>query len=253
MDKFAYNKVCKIQKKVRLFICTPTYGYTCDIRYLTCLLKTKDFLISKGVEVEISFIGYESLIPRARNTFVARFLANPENTHLLFIDGDITWKKEDVLKLILRDKDLIGGLYPQKKYHWNRLNNVSNNESYKLLNYNVNLLNKNNRVVNGLLKVKHIATGFMMIRRNVLLNMIQKFPEMKYCDDINCCKNKEEEKYLYSFFDCLVVNGHYLSEDYYFCTLWKKLNGDIYADFSINLCHIGSEIYSGKPSDLIKN
>ena len=55
-----------------------------------------------GVEVEISFIGYESLIPRARNTFVARFLANPKNTHLLFIDGDIMWKKEDVLKLILR-------------------------------------------------------------------------------------------------------------------------------------------------------
>ena len=252
-----YNFICDLdktinrsKKKIRLLICTPTYGYTCDIRYLECLLETKDFLISNGVEVEISFIGYESLIPRARNTFVARFLANPKNTHLLFIDGDIMWKKEDVLKLILRNKYLIGGLYPRKNYNWNRLNDV--NESSKLLNYNVNFLKDNQRVVNGLLKVKHIATGFMMIHRNVLLNMIQKFPEMKYCDDIKSCRNKQEENFLYSFFDCVIDNGHYLSEDYYFCSLWKKLNGDIYADFSINLCHIGSEIYSGKPSDLVK-
>ena len=28
---------------------------------------------------------------------------------------------------------------------------------------------------------------------------------MKYCDDINCCKNKDEEKYLYAFFDCAVM------------------------------------------------
>ena len=253
LDKKIPNQINeKINKKIKLFICTPTYGYTCDIRYLTCLLETKDFLISNGIEVELSFIGYESLIPRARNTFVARFLANPENTHLLFIDGDITWKKEDVLKLILRDKDLIGGLYPQKKYNWNILNDVNNNESYKLLNYNINLLNDNSRkVVNGLLKVKHIATGFMMIRRNVLLNMIKKFPEMKYKDDGNFCENEQQKNFLYAFFNCAIVNDHYLSEDYYFCHLWAKLNGDIYADFSINLSHIGSEVYSGKPSNLI--
>ena len=63
-------------------ICTPTYGYSCDIRYLKCLLETKDFLLSKGIDVDISFIGYESLISRGRNTFVARFLADPKNTHL---------------------------------------------------------------------------------------------------------------------------------------------------------------------------
>jgi len=163
------------------------------------------------------------------------------------------WKKEDVLKLILRDKDLIGGLYPQKKYNWDRLNNLKTNEQSKLLDYNVNYFKDETRVVNGLLKVKHIATGFMMIHRNVLLLMIENFPEMKYCDDISSCRNKQEETFLYSFFDCAIVDGHYLSEDYFFCNLWKKINGDIYADFSINLCHIGSQIYSGKTSDLVKS
>lgn len=252
-----YNCICDLDNiivdsnKTRLFICTPTYGYTCDIRYLQCLLDTKDFLTSKGIDVELSFIGYESLIPRARNTFVAKFLANPKNTHLLFIDGDIMWKKEDVLKLILRNKDLIGGLYPQKCYHWDRLNKVNNNESSKLLNYNVNFLPNNTRVVDGILEVRHIANGFMMIHRNVFLKMILKFPQLKYHDDINCCKNKQEELFLYSFFDCAIEHGHYLSEDYYFCNLWNKIGGNVYADFSINLSHIGSEVYSGKVSDLV--
>ena len=42
-------------RNIRLFICTPAYGYSCDIRYLQCLLDTKDFLTSKGIEVEINF------------------------------------------------------------------------------------------------------------------------------------------------------------------------------------------------------
>jgi hypothetical protein len=157
-----------------------------------------------------------------------------------------------VLKLILRNKDLIGGLYPQKCYHWDRLNKVNNNESSKLLNYNVNFLPNNMIVVNGVLEVRNIATGFMMIHRSVFLKMIQHFPEFKYRDDINCCNNKQEELFLYSFFDCAIENGHYLSEDYYFCNLWNKIGGNVYADFSINLSHIGSEVYSGKVSDLLK-
>lgn len=247
-----FDRITKDITKKKILICTPTYGYSCDIRYLKCLLETKDFLLSKGIDVDISFIGYESLISRGRNTFVARFLADPKNTHLLFIDGDIMWEKEDVLKLIIKNKSIIGGLYPQKKYDWKKLDSASNDESYKLLKYNVNFLKNNTRVNNGLISVKSIATGFMMIQRNVFLRMIYNFPEMKYCDDINCCKNKDEEKYLYAFFDCAVIDNHYLSEDYFFCNLWKKLNGNVYADLSINLCHIGSEIYSGKPSTLVQ-
>lgn len=249
IDDMSYPKLTFGKK--RIFICTPCYNYTCDIRYLQCLIDTKEYLESMGIEVELSFIGYESLITRGRNTFVAKFMGNSKNSHLLFIDGDIMWKKEDVLKLILNDKDIVGGLYPQKKYHWDRLNEIKNNQSYKLLNYNVNYHKDSTRVVNSLLRVKHIATGFMMIKREVFTKLINQYPDKKYCDDINCCKNEIEEKYLYAFFDCNIEDGHYMSEDYYFCNLWSKTGGEIYANFSIDLNHIGSEIYSGKASSLV--
>ena len=43
-----------------------------------------------------------------------------EMTHMMFIDNDISWNPNDVIKLILDDKNLIGGVYPLKKYKWSK-------------------------------------------------------------------------------------------------------------------------------------
>ena len=51
----------------------------------------------------------------------------PDSTHFLFIDNDITWDPVDIFKLLLADKDLIGGIYPLKSYEWNKLLKDSNN------------------------------------------------------------------------------------------------------------------------------
>jgi hypothetical protein len=40
----------------------------------------------------------------------------------MFIDSDIKWFPYDIYKLILSDKDVIGGAYPLKKYNFERLN-----------------------------------------------------------------------------------------------------------------------------------
>ena len=152
----------------KIFICTPAYGNKCDMGYVRSLIKTKDFFKDKEINVEFSFIGYESLIPRGRNTFVSRFLADPSNTHLLFIDADITWDPRDILKLILDDKNLIGGIYPRKGYNWNRIKQIETKKDIpKLLNYNLNLIKGLTSVKNGILQLRHIATGFMMIKRKI--------------------------------------------------------------------------------------
>jgi len=236
----------------KIFICTPAYGNKCDMGYVRSLIKTKDFFKDKEINVEFSFIGYESLIPRGRNTFVSRFLADPSNTHLLFIDADITWDPRDILRLILDDKNLIGGIYPRKGYNWNRIKQIETKKDIpKLLNYNLNLIKGITSVKNGILQLRHIATGFMMIKRKVFVDLIKHFPEKKYCDDYSGC-TKKQEKYLYAFFHCDVVDGHYLSEDYFFCDLWQKIGGKVYANLSINLNHIGNETYKGVPSILVK-
>ena len=110
-----YKKIKENTSIMKLFIGTPCYGAKCFTNYVTALIATKELLQSKGIEVKIEFLGYESLIPRGRNTLIAKFMALEDFTHILFIDADIVWNPMDVYKLMLHNKDIIGGIYPQKK------------------------------------------------------------------------------------------------------------------------------------------
>ena len=63
----------------------------------------------------------DSLVSRARNNLVAKALTDPDTTHIMFIDSDISWEPFDIFKLILSEKPLVGGVYPMKHYFWDRL------------------------------------------------------------------------------------------------------------------------------------
>jgi hypothetical protein len=243
-------------------ILTPCYGGQCFSSYTTSLLKTALLLKELNIKFIISFMANESLISRGRNNLIARAMLNEKTTHFFFIDSDISWKEDDVLKLILMDKSLCGGVYPRKKYNWEKINN-SNVEKWiekkntinsniqdeniirnNLLSYNINHINNTINIANNITKVRHLATGFMMIKRHVIEDMIQKFPELYYVDDTGYL-NREESKYTYSLFDCGIIENHYYSEDWLFCHRWTSMGGDIFVDISIDLTHTGTESYEG--------
>jgi hypothetical protein len=97
---------------------------------------------------------------------------------------------------------------------------------------------------NNLTRVRHLATGFMMIQRKVIEKMSEAFPSTKYIDDVNFL-SEEENRYAFSLFDCSVEEGHFYSEDWLFCERWGKMGGDIWIDISIQLSHQGTENYEG--------
>jgi len=255
-----------------VYILTPCYGGMCHVDYLNCLLSTNEYFRKLGIELHIEFCKNDSLVSRARNNLVARAMNNAKMTHIIFIDSDISWSPIDILKLLLSDKQLIGGIYPLKNYDWNDLiidkndpNNTNVVKSWidrknqsqfkhyisdqdiiqqKLLKYNVNYINNTIHIENNITEVRHLATGFMMFKRDVIEKMSAAFPSTKYTDDVNFL-TKEENKYAYALFDCGVLYDHYMSEDWMFCERWKKMGGNIFIDVSISLNHTGSETYRG--------
>ena len=56
---------------------------------------------------------------------------------------------------------------------------------YSLLNYNVNYFNNEVKIEKNLAEVRHIATGFMLIKRGAIEKMMEAFPNTKYVDDVN--------------------------------------------------------------------
>ena len=257
---------------VKLYILTPCFASLCYVNYVYCLMSTVELFRRFNIKLKIEFCKNDSLVSRARNNLIARGMTDKEATHFLFIDNDITWDPVDILKLLMADKDLVGGIYPLKNYDWEKLvkdtanpynSNViqtmlkRKNESqlsgivtdsamiqHNLLRYNINYLGQYLEINNNLAKVKHLATGFMMIKRSLLTNMMKAFPSTKYTDDINFLKQNENEM-AYALFDCGVEDGHYYSEDWMFCDRWSKMGGEIYVDVSINLTHTGIEDYKG--------
>ena len=261
-----------LKNKVCLYILTPHYGGMCYVNYMNSLIATIKQLAELGIELHIEGCNNDSLVSRARNNLVAKAMTNPNTTHILFIDNDITWDTNSILKLLIADKPIVGGIYPLKRYNWNKLINTKSdtqdpniikdwidrkNQSmfkdaiddvnliqHKLLSYNLNVATNSLHVHNNLTTVRHIATGFMMIKRKVIEKMNQAFPSTKYVDDVGCL-SPDENAYAYALFDCCIENYSYYSEDWLFCNRWINMGGNIFIDVTICLDHTGLEDYKG--------
>jgi len=258
--------------KPLLYILTPCYNGTCDINYTLSLLKTIELFNRFNFTVNVLFCRNDSLITRARNNLVAKAMSDPKTTHIMFIDNDITWSALDVLKLVLANKPIIGGVYPLKKYDWNKLlvdrqnpynsnvvqslldkyessilkNSISRPDYIQasLLDYNINFLNPQVSITNNIAAVRHVATGFMMLHRKMIEDMMKQYSHTKYTDDTGFLL-KDENKYAYALFNCDVGYDHFLSEDWLFCDRWVKLGGEIFIDVSISLNHTGTNDFKG--------
>jgi hypothetical protein len=262
------SKIEEFIKKNNPHVCilTPCYGSLCYVNFVHCLMDTMNVFRQFNIPLTIEFCKNDSLVSRARNNLIAKAMYNTSVTHMMFIDNDITWEPIDIIKLMLSDKSLIGGVYPLKKYNWNvltedknsvnnilerknksQLKNIISDENmiqHNLLKYNINFLDNVLTIENNLTKVRHIATGFMMIKRKTIEQMAKAFPSTKYTDDVGFL-NGDENKWAYALFDCGVEDGHYFSEDWLFCHRWSKMGGNIYLDVSINLKHTVIEDFNG--------
>jgi hypothetical protein len=56
---------------------------------------------------------------------VTLFLNDPQATHLLFVDGDIGFEPEQVLRLINCGADVVAGIYPIKQLNWEKVRRVA--------------------------------------------------------------------------------------------------------------------------------
>jgi hypothetical protein len=106
-------KIDELRENLNLFIATPMYGGNCMEPYFRSSLQLLTFFNKHQLKLAYGTIANESLISRARNILVSYFL-NSKCSHLLFIDGDLEFKVEDVLKLYAHDKDIVVGAYPKK-------------------------------------------------------------------------------------------------------------------------------------------
>ena len=89
----------------------------------------------------------------------------------------------------------------------------------------------------------------MLIKRDVFRKMQKAYPERKYKSDQIINGKQWRSDNCYDLFGVGKLEWdkaeRYLSEDYYFSRLWRKINGKIWADVSMPLNHQGTTIFKG--------
>jgi hypothetical protein len=241
----------------RPLICLPCYDQQVTEPFFMSMIKTCMAFKEYGIKFGVSTIS-DSLISRARNQLVAKFMAVEEFTHLLFIDVDLGFNHEDILKMIWHDKEIITGAYPIKTILWDKVvENVNKGVSPELLSekstrFVVNPVATGNGAINvdkGALSIYDAGTGFMMIKRSAFTKLFDAYPELKYKDDTGSLSGNERD-YSYALFNSYVdESGRFLSEDYGFGRYWQKIGGEVWVDPSIELTHLGRFSYKGRMID----
>ncbi|RYD62550.1 MAG: hypothetical protein EOP83_14295, partial [Verrucomicrobiaceae bacterium] len=105
-------------KGKHIAIATPCYGGQVFQNYLMSIIKLIYTMPKYGVSLSFIIRGGDSLIPRTRNSIVAEFLATDHYTHLLWVDADIGFEPDAVLRLLRADRDVAAGVYPMKTLGW---------------------------------------------------------------------------------------------------------------------------------------
>lgn len=230
---------------MHLVVGTPMYGGMCCSEYVQSMLQLQSDMERNGHKLTCIFLGNESLIQRARNTVTHHFLQT-DASHLLFIDADQKFKPGDIVKMLQADKGIIAGCVPMKGINWSRVKQgaVLNHPNLSALTgiFNIHELDGHKMEhPEKPFQVEWAGTGFMLIKREV-------FDELKphVATYNNGGQSIQDGTLVHDFFQVGVVDGKLLSEDFFFCDLYRKHGGTVWAAPWCELGHFGSYLFSGQ-------
>jgi len=140
----------------KVFVATPVY------REIPVDFATRWLNLAQARDLPFGIVGEflpgESLVSRARNRLTADFLES-DCTHLLQIDADILFSLDSVKRICSHDEAIVGGLCPLKL----------DREFLFAAKALPGVFGPDSR---GLLPVRYVGAGFLLVRRYVFEKMI---------------------------------------------------------------------------------
>ena len=208
----------------------PAYDFKVSLKLAVSLARLAQAAPQHGIDIQIGSVCGCSVVSRARNLLAKDFLES-NCTDLIFIDSDINFEPEDVLRLMAwtsePKKGIVAGV-PRVR--------GEERVYIALLDYDEN----NELTMNGmgLVRAKRVATAFMMVRRDVFETLVEAHPEWTYHD-------KKTDRMLPALFDFKLTEEGYMGEDFLFCDRSREVGFEVWIDPTIKLGHMGVQEYLG--------
>jgi len=236
------------EEKPKVYVATPCYD---SMRVETCvsLLDTFSALGGSGIECRFKSVK-TSLVTHGRNLLTCGFLDSGFD-YMLFIDADVEFKPEAVMRMLVPKKDIVVTPYRVK------------NDS-AIPEYAVKFKDKNNITILpwDIVEIEEGPAGLMLIHRKVFEMLIGKHPELKINFDAPTRMKMNEEigamedaidRYMYNFWDTTfgLDTGEWKGEDLSFCSLVREMGIKIYANLDSETTHHGSRGWKGRFGDYL--
>jgi hypothetical protein len=211
-------------------LATPSRDGRAYFDYTVSAINTFRACDRAGVKCGILLEMNESLLPAGRNRLVAKFLQqDPAFTHLLFVDDDMSWQPESVLRLLAHGEDFVAGPYVRR-------------DETPSPRWTCKLELEPEIDGRGLTRAFGVGMGFTMISRVALEKMCRVFAHETY-EDLSLPGKH------HWLFDIEVRDGQINGEDYVFCRKYRETGGTIYVDTTIELGHIGRHEWKANLAD----
>jgi len=218
MSSLFYDPGDKV-KGQKVLLCTTVYD-TPSPGYVFSLQKTRQALEKTGIQTAYLLLAGNCHVDDARNNVVQQFLLS-DCTDLVFLDADVSWKPDDLIKLCQADAAVVGGVYPYRR--------EGSRENLPVL-----MVPGVTEPDNGLLQVAGMPTGFMRIQRHVLETL---------SEDADHYWNKADRRSKVPIlFERTFEDGTRWGGDISFCRKWHKKGGKLFVLPDLRLGHAASSI-----------
>lgn len=190
----------------------PAYG-PIDPAFLRAVTTAALVCNTAGVAVELDIVSNCSLIAKARNEILHRFLASGYDS-LFYLDADLDFSATDFFKVLHLPQPIVGGVYRTKtrelKYTFEPSLPIERS--------------------GPLMRAERLPGGFLRIHRDAAQRLAESAP--KTLDGVS------------NVFAVGIRNGVYTGEDYAMCEDWLAMGGELWA-YICDIGHCGRFEYGG--------
>ena len=211
----------------RVFLAVPVYGALPAV-FVQSLWTSQSTLVAAGIEPDLEIHVGHAHVDDARNVLLRDFLET-DCTDLVFIDADVGWQANDLVRLLGYDRDMVGGVYPLKQ----------DADGFPVRS----LPDAVEADGEGLVEVEGVAAGFLRMRRHVVATLAAQARQFRNLND------GPERLNIPIVFERVVADKVRYSGDFALCLKWRATGGRVFVAPDMCLEHVGEHGWTGTLGD----
>lgn len=242
---------------MKLAVATPAYGEVFYTPYVRSLLRLQRALIARKDEMTHTVVSYAE-VSEARNFLLTNWFDKSDASHILFVDADMGFEAELILRMIGLKKPVVGVISPRRQIDLGRVTAaaaggepraraIAKGHDFILRP----VQGRQPKRAPGFQEMAGIGGGILLVERACIAEMLKKVPAIVDKDAKRTSPLAKDLGRLIRAFDPIATTDGRLSEDFAFCHRWHKLcGGEIWANTDAPITHVGLHRFTARYADV---